>query len=304
MLLVLGMVLALYQITSDDTAYADSPVHSLDVSLVPDELTARITQSQLGAVTFGGNVTIEKPQGVGRVAVSLSYESGRDWPVTIAPQSFEFINPGTKSFQFTIVVPPGTPVSSATVTVIAHAKSAAWEADESTSATVRVGQFFKMNFGTDADKYQAGDGLTVSGKLFINNSGNGEDSFRIEMENDPSAVSGFDVDEVVTMPPFTTLEVGFRIHIDEDFDVPFDGEVIKVIIKVTSITAESKGLQYYKTHPITLEIEGLQNSLEEDWPTYVGYGFAGTLAVVGVVLVIRRRRGKEEDGSSVEEKKE
>jgi hypothetical protein len=125
----------------------------------------------------------------------------------------------------------------------------------------------------------------------------------IEMENDPSAVSGFDVDEVVTMPPFTTLEVGFRIHIDEDFDVPFDGEVIKVIIKITSIAAESKGLQYYKTHPITLEIEGLQNSLEEDWPTYVGYGVAGTIAVVGVVLVIRRRRGKEEDEPHLKKEK-
>ncbi|MCK5415614.1 MAG: hypothetical protein KAJ35_09560, partial [Thermoplasmata archaeon] len=222
MLLVLGMVLALYQITADDTAYADSPVHSLEISLFPAELTARITQSQLGAVTFGGNVTIEKPQAVGRLTVTLSYECGREWPVRIHPQSIDFINPGTQSFQVTIMVPPGTPVSSATVTVNAHAESPLWEADESASATVRVGQFFKMNFRTDADKYQTGEGLTVSGKLFINNSGNGEDSFRIEMENDPSAVSGFDVDEVVTMPPFTTLEVGFRVHISEDFDVPFD----------------------------------------------------------------------------------
>ena len=295
MLIVLGVVLALQHITSDDTALAETPLHSLGVSLFPEELTAKITETQLGAVTFGGNVTVEKPKTITPVTVTLSVECGRGWPVVLSPQTMEIINPGTHRFQVTVIVPPATPVTSATVTVHAHAESTIWEADESDSATVHVGQFIHMEIWTGSDMYETGDGLMVSGKLFINNSGNGEDSFRIEMENDPAAVSSFDVNEGVIVPPFTLLEVWFTVHINEDFDVPFEGEFITVVIKATSISAESKDLLYSKTHPIVIEIEGLQQSLEKDWPTYVAYGVAGTLAVVAVALFVRWRRGKGED---------
>lgn len=298
-LIVLGVVLALYQITSDDTAYADTPFHSLEISLFPAELTAEPSESKLGVVTFGGNVTVEKPQAIAQVTVSMSSECGRGWPAVQSPQTMEFINPGTQRFQVTVIVPPGTLVSSASVMVYAHAESTIWEADESASATVRVGQFIKMDVWTDADKYDTGDGRTVIGKLFINNSGNGEDSFRVEMENDPSAISGFAVNEGVTAPPFTMLEVTFTVHISEDFDVPFEGEFITVNIKVTSIMAESMDTPVSKTHPIIINVQGLQKSLEEDWPMYIVYGVVGTLAVVGVVRIVRRRRGKGEDESSV-----
>ena len=302
-LIVLGVALALFLITSDDTAYAETPFHSLGISLFPAELTAELSETQLGAVTFGGNVTVEKPQAIAMVTVSMSSECGRGWPTVQSPQTMEFINPGTQRFQVTVIVPPGTLVSSASVTVYAHAESTIWEADESASATVRVGQFIEMDVWTDADKYDTGDGRTVIGKLFINNSGNGEDSFRIEMENDPSAVSGFDVYEGVPALPFTILEVTFTVHISEDFDVPFEGEFITVNIKVTSIAAESSDKPVSKTHPIIINVQGLQNSLEEDWPTYVAYGVVGTLAVVGVVRFVRWRRGKREDEASVEEEK-
>ena len=302
-LIVLGVALALFHITSDDSVYADTPFHSLHISLFPAALTAELTETQLGAVTFGGNVTVEKPQAIAMVTVSMSSECGRGWPAVQSPQTMEFINPGTQRFQVTVIVPPGTLVSSASVTVYAHAESTIWEADESASAIVRVGQFITMDVWTDADKYDTEGGRTVIGKLFINNSGNGEDSFRIEMENDPSAISGFDVYEGVPALPFTILEVTFTVHISEDFDVPFEGEFITVNIKVTSIAAESSDTPVSKTHPIIINIQGLQKSLEEEWPTYIAYGVVGTLAVVGVVRIVRWRRGKGEDESSVEEEK-
>ena len=298
-LIILGVALALSLITSDDTAYADTPFHSLGISLFPAELTAELSETQLGVVTFGGNVTVEKPQAIAMVTVSLTAECGRGWPVVRSPHTFEFINAGTQRFQVTVIVPPGTLASSATVTVYAHAESTIWEADETTSVSVHAGQFIQMDVWTDADKYDTGDGRTVIGKLFINNSGNGEDSFRIEMENDPSAVSGFDVYEGVPALPFTILEITFTVHISEDFDVPFEGEFVTVNIKVTSIAAESSDTPVSKTHPIIINIQGLQKSLEEDWPTYVAYGVVGTLAVVGVVRIVRWRRGKVEDESSV-----
>ncbi len=309
LLVVLVGVLAYAWITSmddatvDNGAIADTPFHALYISLFPEMLTAEPTESELGAVTFGGNVTVDKPQAIAMVTVTLTSECGRGWPVVHSPQTMKFNNAGTQRFQVTVIVPPATPVSSATVTVHAHAESTIWEADESASASVRVGQFIHMDIWTDSDKYETGDGLMVNGKLFINNSGNGEDSFRIEMENDPAAVSSFDVNEGVIVPPFTLLEVWFTVHINEEFDVPFEGEFITVVIKATSISAESKDLLYSKTHRIVIEIEGLQQSLEKDWPTYVAYGVAGVLVVVAAVFIVRWRRGKGEDETSIPEEK-
>ena len=100
-LIVLGVAFALFLITSDDTAYADTPFHSLQISLFPAELTAKLTETELGAVTFGGNVTVEKPQAIAEVTVSLTAECGRGWPAVHSPQTMKFINPGTQRFQVT-----------------------------------------------------------------------------------------------------------------------------------------------------------------------------------------------------------
>jgi hypothetical protein len=289
-LIILGVVCSLHLITSDTPAQADTPFHSLEVSLFPPELTAKVTETELGAVTFGGNVTVEKPQAIAPVTVTLFAVCGRGWPTIHSPTTMEFTNPGTHRFQVTVVVPPGTIVSSATVVAKAHAESTVWEAEDFANAIVHVGRFIKMDVWTDSERYDTSDGFMVTGKLFINNSGNGEESFRIEMDNDPKAVERFDVNEGVIIPPFTMMEVEFAVHIKEDYDIPFEGEIITVVIKVTSITSEDRDIPYSKTHPIFIEIQGFQKDLEENWPKYIAYGVGGALAIVIAVFILRKRR--------------
>jgi hypothetical protein len=274
-LIILGVVCSLHLITSDTPAQADTPFHSLEVSLFPPELTAKVTETELGAVTFGGNVTVEKPQAIAPVTVTLFAVCGRGWPTIHSPTTMEFTNPGTHRFQVTVVVPPGTIVSSATVVAKAHAESTVWEAEDFANAIVHVGRFIKMDVWTDSERYDTerydtSDGFMVTGKLFINNSGNGEESFRIEMDNDPKAVERFDVNEGVIIPPFTMMEVEFAVHIKEDYDIPFEGEIITVVIKVTSITSEDRDIPYSKTH--------------------IAYGVGGALAIVIAVFILRKRR--------------
>ena len=92
----------------EETEAAPNPIPILSPSLYPNQLQAKVTQAQLGAVTFGGNATVEKIQGIERVTVTLQAIVNTGWPVVLSPQTIAFINPGNQKFQVTVIVPPST----------------------------------------------------------------------------------------------------------------------------------------------------------------------------------------------------
>jgi hypothetical protein len=294
--LVLVTLIALGLSSFDDdqpegsAAAANLPLHAMTVSLFPTEIDVKVTEDQLGAGSFGGNLTIEKQQGIERVQVTLTASCGRGWATVVSPQTLVFINPGTQRFTVTVIVPPATPVSRAMVTVDAHAESPIWEEDESVQGTARVTQFFSMDIWTDSNTYDPGKEDSVSGKLYINNSGNGVDNFAIEIEKSPSGVTGFNIENNISIPPFMMADLYFTVSFDEDFDVPMDGAVITVVIKVTSVGAKDLGVLLAKTFPITVYFKGLEQKVIEEWQTYIAMPVILGVVVAVPVFFIRRRR--------------
>jgi hypothetical protein len=263
----------------------------LSVTLTPDQLEAKVTESQLGAVTFDGNVTVDKPQGVERVTVSLSGDTDKGWPISVSPQTIVFINLGTQRFSFTVIVAPATPVSKAIGTVLAHGHSPIWDAEVSVSVHVNVRQYFKMLFSTSSESFDSEPGGTVAGILYVNNSGNGEDTFTLSIEDPPKELSRWSFEpETVTVPSGRFAEVKFSLRIKEDMDVGMDGKEITVNLKVQSMEANEKGLLYAKTLPVEIFIPGFEDHLIEEWPTYVGLGVVATIIIVPLVFVIRKRK--------------
>lgn len=285
-------LLSLVSIEADDSS--GLPMHSLQVTLTPAELGAKVTEDQLGAVTFGGNVTVSKQQGIEQVTVTLTADCANGWPTVVSPQSMAFINPATQRFQLTVIVPPATPVSSTTATVYAHAESLIWEEDQTASARVTVAQYFKMDVWMSQDSFESEPGGSVIGKIGVNNSGNGEDTFAISLEELPDGISKVHFnEEQVTVPYGLLSEFTFTLDVDEDLEVDKEGTVITVIIKITSLGAKTKGLLYVKTYPTYVYLPGWETKLKEDWPTYVGYVAVAAVIIVPVALVIRWRRGRD-----------
>ncbi len=287
-------VMSLVVISTDDASAL--PMHSLHVSLFPEELGAKVTEDQMGAVTFGGNVTIEKQQGVERVTVTLDADTASGWPTVVSPQTMAFINPGTQQFQLNVIVPSGTPVSSTTSTVYVHASSPIWEEDQTAIVRVYVLQYYKLDIWMDQTMYESEPGESVMGRIYVNNSGNGEDTFAISVEKLPKGVRECRFDaEQQTVPHGLYGEFTFTILSDEDLEVGQDGNMLTVVVKVKSLGAKDKGLLLVKSHPFYVYFPGWEQTLRDEWPTYVAYGVAVAVVVVPTFLVIRWRRGRKRE---------
>jgi hypothetical protein len=83
------------------------PIPVLTLSLEPNHMEAEVTQSQLGAVTFGGTATVDQMRIMSSTG-TLQAVVNTGWPVVVSPQTLEFQGPGSEEFQVSVIVPPAT----------------------------------------------------------------------------------------------------------------------------------------------------------------------------------------------------
>ena len=295
-LILLGVLMMLSdgEVVSEEVEAADLPRHSVSVMLSPGRLYAEVTDEQMGPVTFGGNVTVEKPRGVEDVTVTFHCSCDKGWPSVVSPQTITFEEPGMKRFTLTVIVPPGTPPVLGGATVHAYAKSTIWEGEDHNTAGVMVLQYYQFDLLYDVNRGEGEPGGSVSGEFMVNNTGNGEDTFVVRLEEVPSYVSRVEMDETVTVPPGMRMDVDFILHIKDDVDVPFEGRIDVVTFVVTSKGAEDSGELVLQTFEFGVEIRGLSQDLVENWSTYAGYAAVIAVASVVTFIVIRRRRERKD----------
>ena len=75
-------------LVAEDADAAPNPIPILSLTLFPPQLRATVTQSQLGAVTFHGNATVEKMTYFERVTVTLQAVVNTGWPVVMTLDHF------------------------------------------------------------------------------------------------------------------------------------------------------------------------------------------------------------------------
>ena len=270
---------------------ADLPMHSLEVSLYPGELTAKVTEDQLGAVTFGGNVTVEKPQGVERVTVTLSGSVSSGWPVAISPTTIAFINPRTQRFSATVIVPPATLASVQEVlTVTAIAKSPIWDDEATAIATVKVAQYIKANVTILEGSGEAVDkGETFVGKFRINNTGNGQDIFTVELVTGMKFIESMDMPDPVMIPPGQYADVTFSFTIKDDLDMGVgEASYQTFTLRISSTAMQEQGVAYTKNLPFYVKIMTFTGKIVENW-LVITIWIAVTVVVVVTPLYLLRR---------------
>jgi hypothetical protein len=175
---------------AEEVEAAPNPIPILSLSLFPSQLQAKVTQSQLGAVTFGGNATVEKIQGIERVTVTLAAVVNTGWPVVISPQTIPFINPRTERFQVTVIVPPATSSLLTGNVIISGTAKAPGLAPipASASAVVTVSQYFKLRIEAESPLREVKPGDLTFNVVNVYNDGNGQDTFELEIENNKDLV--------------------------------------------------------------------------------------------------------------------
>ncbi len=291
LLLVVSIVQASFFPAMDGSGTRpDALALSVEVTLTPDSLTARITNSQNGPVKFGGNATVQKlSASIQRVTVTLS--ASCVWATDVSPSEMVFTNDGPQSFELTVVVPPKTNVCTNEAIVYAHATDGLQSADASAQCTVAVAQYFKMAIGSDHPTHVIEESpATIDGTLQIYNEGNGRDTYRVEVVGPPSGLVDYDVDESVTVAPDDREDVDFTLFIELESGFT-DGGSLLVTFRVTSMTASELGQSSSQQYSLTVYRPPTSDKIAREWPTYVGWGVGlGILGAVAIVVVRRRRR--------------
>ncbi len=264
---------------SEPAEAAPNPIPILSLSLFPSQLQAHITQAQLGAVTFGGNATVEKIQGIERVTVTLQAVVNTGWPVVISPQTIPFINPTTQRFQVTVIIPPSTSsLLTGNVIVTGSAKAPGLAPIvAAASAVVTVGQYFDLTIEAESPLRQVKPGELTYNVINVYNDGNGQDTFELEIENNADLVK----------KQFTVLLGSTDITVQQEEYQPvrvtvqtpqkwtlYKKDMTVLVVKITSSEARAKNELYSKTYPLYIYMKG-----------YYIPGFDPFLAVLALAFV-------------------
>ncbi len=270
---------------AEDAEAAPNPIPILSLSLFPSQLQAKVTQSQLGAVTFGGNATVEKMPNVQRVTVTLQAIVNTGWPVVISPQTIAYVNPRTERFTVSVIVPPATSsLITGNVIVSGSAKAPGLSpVVASASAVVTVAQYFKLRIEAESPLREVKPGEITFNVVNVYNDGNGQDTFELEIENNKELAKN----------QWTVLLGSTDISIQQDEYSPvkitaqtpqkwrlYAKEIHTITVKVTSSEGRAKNLLYAKDYPIFIYMKGTYIPGFDPFLVIIAIG--GAVAVVGI----------------------
>jgi hypothetical protein len=263
----------------EEAEAAPNPIPVLTLGLFPTNLQAKVTQSQLGSVTFGGNATVDKIQGIERVTVTIQAVVNTGWPVVVSPQTMVFVNPRTQQFQVNVIVPPATSsLLTGNVIVSGQAKAPGLApVVAAASGVVTVSQYFKLRIEAEQPLRQVKPGELTYNVVNVYNDGNGQDTFELEIENNEDLVKKqFTVllgstDITVQQEEYQPVRV--TVQTPQQWTV-YTKEMVSLVVKVTSSEARAKNLLYSKTYPLFIYLKG-----------YYIPGFDPFLAVLALAFV-------------------
>ncbi len=264
LLVIVGSVLGFAlpgSIVAEDADAAPNPIPILSLSLFPSQLRATVTQSQLGAVTFSGNATVDKMPYLERVTVTLQAVVNTGWPVIISPTTIAFIAPRTQKFSVTVIVPPAqSSLITGSVIVTGTARVPGLSPIVSQAqGVVTVAQYFKLRIEAEAPLREVKPGEITFNVVNVYNDGNGQDTFELEIENNKDLAE----------KQWTVLLGSTDISVLQDEYMPvritaqtpqkwtiYKKQIETITIKVTSAEGRAKNMLYTKEYPIFIYMKG------------------------------------------------
>jgi hypothetical protein len=274
---------------------AFNPVPVLTLSITPTELQAVVTPSQNGPVMFGGNATVEM---LPFMTVTVTLSASCQWPAILSPSTMTFEDSITQQFYVTVVVPPRTSsLMVGTLIVSGTAKAPGISiVTASANAVVTVRQYFGLVVSVLGGPFEGlHAGSTVTGRLAVNNTGNGLDSVTIDLLDPHGLISTRDMIRSVDIKQEESEEVLFTLHVNGSLG-PMANISREIAFVCTSTEARNMGLDFTQTAWCTLSFGTTPASPSEGVPSGGGGDDGGTrltdapggipLAVVVLVVLI------------------
>jgi hypothetical protein len=291
------LLLSFIPLSTPTSAVPEARLFSVEVSIAPGPSIIDVSPGQDGTYSFNGNCSVDTLTGfIGSVTVELNASiNAESWSASITPEQLSFSGTGSETFTVTVMAPEATAVIARTVTVRADASSPIESDTSEVRATIRVGQYFRMAIESlEGFRSEAEPGGSIFGSFFINNTGNGADTIRLEIVDRRDILSDYDMAQTVEVPAGQALEVDFSFFIKDDYDIPSEGSTESIVIRATSVGAEEDGATYVVRADYALHFKSFQTRLVESWPTIAGA--VGALVVVGIVawFVMKKVRGRSE----------
>ncbi len=287
---LLTMPVAGGQNDGGDDGYAfDGPaapnlIPVLSISLSPSQLEAVVTQDQLGAVTFEGEVTVDQLRVMSSTVTQQAVVS-TGWPVVISPTTIKFAGPGTESFTVTVIVPPGTSaLMTGNVLVTASCKAPGLSpVVASANAVVTVKGYYLLTIESEDPVLTLSPGESGEVKLQVWNRGNGMARVSASVGPKPESVR-FEFSADVFMVESEEYH-NLTIKITATESAPRGSH--EVIVLFTLAEGEPSEGSYHASFPITLNIPTIAAT--------IGYPVIAALVVlscVGVAVAVLWKKGK------------
>lgn len=162
------------------------------LTLMADEETqvADVRPGVNNNVTFVGNVCSNLPARVNihYLIVQINATTDSKWPLKIRPQKVE-CTPGANEvpFSVSVTVPTETPANVQN-TIYIWGNGTTWPGNENfnltrITGTIRIAQYYSSKIGTDELTREIQKGGHTNCRIDIANTGNGNDTFKIEIDN-------------------------------------------------------------------------------------------------------------------------
>lgn len=254
----------------------------------PPERTAEVSFDSIGTAMFSATVTVEKPPAVGTVMVQLDGSTSTGWVTVVSPQSIPFTASGSVGITITVVVPQATPSSIVgRVTVSALGTYPGGSSSDTTSATVRVKQYYRIQMDCSP---KVGMENPQTFAINVSNRGNGEDSFKFSLPfQEAMGKLGLTIDfEQASTKPLTQ-DTNDTIHVTVSYGSSAPSGSKQIYVRATSSASIASGNDsVYKDIVVVINVQ--------PWHGTAGVSL-GVVAliiiiVVVVVLFVAKKKGK------------
>ena len=283
---------------------------TVTVSFSQDTIVANVSHFQSVVVMFYGNVTVDGLDEGMKWNTTVLMEVECSFYTVFNAQSSIYGPNGTWPFFGDILVPFYAHTGPYSVTVSAEATFENHTERGSARFTLMVGQYFEVDSSGVSIEHTivevSKSPTTVKGVVYIRNSGNGNDTFLIEIVDPPDELEDYSMSGQVVVDMNRTADVPYALSLD--FKSGLKQKVIFVTFKVSSLGAlnQSAGGDVENWAKVEYEISIIFRSpidrLIDNTPLCAGLG----IVLVAICMVVitrvwlrrRERKGRVKDRST------
>ncbi len=225
--------------------------------LEPEDPMADLDPPAYGAVNINGTVNVSSLLVV-TTTVTITVDSG-SWFYLLSDDQLIFAGPGSQSFTVNVTAPPNATLGdSQTVTVTANWSSVPTDETGQVVDSVPVGikQSYKVQMFSTKSFISIAPGAHVDLKLKVTNSGNGDDSYEVELLNLEALRGGGWT--VTGMPTTVSLKPRAVAEVAVGVDVPTGlepGREVQFQFHAISKGAQQAGQLVDRTSKVTFSIK-------------------------------------------------